>query len=127
MSAEGSAPLNLKEWDDERSRRVRAALINPDRRGEVEPGDVFHTLCVNKGELVLQVENAAILEFIWPTPADAPEENFVASARHTERGAEWTSLLTHEELLTRLDSDWSIVTTDEAGLDRPDEAMGGDA
>jgi len=129
MSAENASGAEsvLKEWNDDRARRVRKSIKHPERRADLEPGDVQHTLCINKGELVLQVEYGNSIEYVWPTPAKGPDEDFVAKSAHDRFTDEFTLLLTAEELQRRLAHDWSILTHEETAVERPERAMGGDA
>ncbi len=119
----------LKDWSelDERARRVRAVAEGNAPKETLDEGDLQHTLCINHGELVLQVEHGRSAEYIYPKPAKHEGAEFVARVLHHERDFEHVSDRSAADIERRVFDDWSIIPHDELGLDRPDRAMGGDA
>ena len=116
----------LEQWGDERIKRVRAATIHPSQRGAVDPNDLLHTILINRGELVLQVEHECAINYVWPTPAKEGIAQFVAIAdRHEASGLHQLAVDPDDVSNWIRRGDWSIVHTDECGIERPDAAMEG--
>ncbi len=118
---------NLKEWSelDERARRVRAVAQDSAAKETLQEGDLQHTLCINHGELVLQVEHGRSTEYIYPKPADHEGAEFVARIIHHERDFEHVNERSAADIERRVLDDWSILAHTEAGIDRPEQAIGG--